>query len=126
MRTIPAVVFTDPEVASTGLTEDEAKAKGRKVKIGKFPFAALGRALSVNESDGFVKLLADADTGELLGVHIVGNGASDMIAEATLAIEMGAVADDLRLTIHAHPTMPEALMEAAAAAMGEAVHIINR
>jgi len=126
VRTIPAVVFTDPEVASTGLTEDEAKAKGRKIKLGKFPFAALGRALSVNETDGFVKVIADADTGELLGVHIVGNGASDMIAEATLAIEMGAVADDLRLTIHAHPTMPEALMEAAAAAMGEAVHIINR
>jgi dihydrolipoamide dehydrogenase len=126
VRTIPAVVFTDPEVASTGLSEDEAKAKGRKIKVGKFPFAALGRALSVNETDGFVKLIADADTGEVLGVHIVGNGASDMIAEATLAIEMGAVADDLRLTIHAHPTMPEALMEAAAAAMGEAVHIINR
>jgi dihydrolipoamide dehydrogenase len=127
VRAIPAVVFTDPEVASTGLTEDEAKAKGHaKLKIGKFPFAALGRALSVNDSDGFVKVIADGDTGELLGVHIVGNGASDMIAEPTLAIEMGAVADDLRLTIHAHPTMPEAMMEAAAAALGEAVHIINR
>ncbi len=127
VRTIPAVVFTDPEIASTGLTEDEAKAKGHaKLKVGKFPFAALGRALSVNDSEGFCKVVIDADTGELLGMHVVGNGASDLIAEATLAIEMGAVADDLRLTIHAHPTLSEAVMEAAAAALGEAVHIINR
>jgi dihydrolipoamide dehydrogenase len=126
VRTIPAVVFTDPEVSSTGLTEDEAKAKGHTLKIGKFPFAALGRALSVNDTDGFVKVIADAKTGELLGVHIAGNGGSDLISEATLAIEMGAVADDLRLTIHPHPTLSEAMMEAAAAAMGEAVHIINR
>ncbi len=127
VRTIPAVVFTDPEIATTGLTEDEAKEKGHaKLKIGKFPFAALGRALSVNDTDGFVKVIADAGTGELLGVHIVGNGASDLIAEATLAIEMGAVADDLRLTIHAHPTLSEARMEAAAVALGEAIHVINR
>ncbi|MDB4954270.1 MAG: Dihydrolipoamide dehydrogenase [Myxococcales bacterium] len=126
VRTIPAVVFTDPEIASTGLTEDEAKAKGHTLKVGKFPFAALGRALSVNDTDGFVKVIADATTGELLGMHIVGNGASDLIAEGTLAIEMGAVADDLRLTIHAHPTLSEAVMEAAAVALGEAVHVINR
>ncbi|MBA3820395.1 MAG: dihydrolipoyl dehydrogenase [Deltaproteobacteria bacterium] len=127
VRTIPAVVFTDPEIASTGLTEDEAKAKGyANLKVGKFPFAALGRALSVNDTDGFVKVIADAKTGELLGVHIVGNGASDLISEATLAIEMGAVADDLRLTIHPHPTLSEALMEAAAVALGEAIHVINR
>jgi dihydrolipoamide dehydrogenase len=127
VRTIPAVVFTDPEISSTGLTEDEARAKGHtELKIGKFPFAALGRALSVNDTDGFVKVVADARTGELLGVHIAGNGGSDLISEATLAIEMGAVADDLRLTIHPHPTLSEAMMEAAAAAMGEAVHLINR
>jgi dihydrolipoamide dehydrogenase len=127
VRTIPAVVFTDPEIASTGLTEDEAKAKGHtELKIGKFPFAALGRALSVNDSEGFVKVIADAKTGELLGVHIAGNGGSDLISEATLAIEMGAVADDLRLTIHPHPTLSEAMMEASAAAMGEAIHIMNR
>jgi dihydrolipoamide dehydrogenase len=127
VRTIPAVVFTDPEISSTGLTEDEARAKGHtELKIGKFPFAALGRALSVNDTDGFVKVIADARTGELLGVHIAGNGGSDLISEATLAIEMGAVADDLRLTIHPHPTLSEAVMEAAAAAMGEAIHIINR
>lgn len=127
VRTIPAVVFTDPEIASTGLTEDEARAKGHgELKVGKFPFAALGRALSVNDTDGFVKVIADAKTGELLGVHIVGNGASDLISEASLAIEMGAVADDLRLTIHPHPTLSEAVMESAAAALGEAIHIINR
>ena len=127
VRTIPAVVFTDPEIASTGLTEDEARARGHaELKVGKFPFAALGRALSVNDTDGFVKVVADAKTGELLGVHIAGNGGSDLISEAALAIEMGAVADDLRLTIHPHPTLSEAMMEAAAAALGEAVHIINR
>ena len=127
VRTIPAVVFSDPEIASTGLTEDEARAKGHTdLKVGKFPFAALGRALSVNDTDGFVKVVADAKTGELLGVHIVGNGGSDLISEATLAIEMGAVADDLRLTIHPHPTLSEAMMEAAAAALGEAIHIVNR
>ena len=127
VRTIPAVVFTDPEIASTGLTEDEAKAKGHKeLKVGKFPFAALGRALSVNDTEGFCKVIADAKTGELLGMHIVGNGAADLISEGALAIEMGAVADDLRLTIHPHPTLSEAVMESAAAALGEAVHIINR
>ncbi len=127
VRTIPAVVFTDPEIAVTGLTEDEAKAKGyTNLKVGKFPFAALGRALSVNDTEGFVKTIADGKTGEVLGVHIVGNGAADLIAEATLAIEMGAVVDDLRLTIHAHPTLSEGMMESAAAALGEAIHIINR
>jgi len=127
VRTIPAVVFTDPEIASTGLTEDEAKAKGHtELRVGKFPFAALGRALSVNDTDGFVKVVADKKTGELLGMHIVGNGAGDLISEGALAIEMGAVADDLRLTIHPHPTLSEAIMEASAAALGEAIHVINR
>jgi len=127
VRTIPAVVFTDPEIATTGLTEDEARAKGHtELKVGKFPFAALGRALSVNDTDGFVKVVADAKTGELLGMHIVGNGAGDLISEGALAIEMGAVADDLRLTVHPHPTLSEAIMEAAAVALGEAIHVINR
>ena len=127
VRTIPAVVFTDPEIATTGLTEDEAKQKGHtELKVGKFPFAALGRALSVNDTEGFVKVVADAKTGELLGLHIVANGAADLISEGALAIEMGAVADDLRLTIHPHPTLSEAVMEASAAALGEAIHIINR
>ncbi len=126
IRTIPAVVFTDPEIASAGLTEDEARAKGHDLKIGKFPFAALGRALSVNDTEGLAKVICDAKSEEILGVHIVGNGASDLISEAALAIEMGAVVQDLNLTIHPHPTLSEAVREAAAAAIGEAVHIINR
>ena len=125
-RTMPAVVFTDPEVAVTGMTEEQATAAGHKLKIGKFPFAALGRAMSVNDTDGFVKVIGDAATDEVLGVHVVGNGASDMISEAALAIEMGATLQDLQLTIHPHPTLPEAMMEAAAAARGEAIHIVNR
>jgi len=126
VRTIPAVVFTDPEIATTGLTEDQAKAAGRKVRVGKYPFAALGRALSVNDPEGFAKIVADAETEEVLGVHVVGGQASDLISEAALAIEMGAVLHDISLTVHPHPTMPEALMEAAAAALGEAIHIVNR
>jgi dihydrolipoamide dehydrogenase len=127
VRTIPAVVFTDPEIASTGLTEEEAKAKGHAtLKVGKFPFAALGRALSVNDTEGFAKIVADGKTEEILGAHIVGNGAADLISEVALAIEMGAVVQDLNLTIHPHPTLSEAVREAAAASIGEAVHIINR
>jgi len=127
VRTIPAVVFTDPEIASTGLTEDEAKQKGHtELKVGKFPFAALGRAMSVNDTEGFVKVIGDAKTGELLGLHIVGNGAGDLISEGALAIEMGAVVDDLRLTVHPHPTLSEAIMEASAVALGEAIHVMNR
>ena len=126
VRTIPAVVFTDPEIATTGLTEEQARAAGRKVKVGKYPFSVLGRALSVNEPDGFAKVVADAETEEILGVHVVGGSASDLISEAALAIEMGAVLHDLSLTVHPHPTLPEALMEAAAHALGEAVHLVNR
>ncbi len=125
-RTIPAVIFTDPEIASAGITAEEAGKRGRKVKIGKFPFAALGRAIANNDTDGFVKVIVDAETTEVLGIHVVGNGAGDVIAEAALAIEMGALADDIALTVHAHPTLPEAIMEAAKAAQGEAVHIQNR
>lgn len=125
-RTMPAVVFTDPEIASTGLTEAEAVKAGHEIKVGKFPFAALGRALSVNDTDGLAKVIIDAKTEEILGVHVVGNGASDLISEAALGIEMGAVAHDIALTVHPHPTLSEAIKEAAAAAVGEAVHIVNR
>jgi dihydrolipoyl dehydrogenase len=126
VRVIPAVIFSDPEVASAGITADEAKQRGRDVKVGKFPFVALGRAIANADTDGFVKVVIDAGTKEVLGIHVVGNGASDIIAEAALAIEMGALADDLSLTIHAHPTLPEAIMEAAKASLGEAIHIQNR
>jgi dihydrolipoamide dehydrogenase len=126
VRTIPAVIFSDPEIASAGITADEAEKKGRKVKVGKFPFAALGRAIANADTDGFVKVVIDAESKEVLGIQVVGNGASDVIAEAALAIEMGALADDISLTIHAHPTLPEAIMEAAKASLGEAIHIQNR
>ncbi len=127
VRTIPAVVFTDPEIASTGMTEDQAKEAGFKnLKVGKFPFAALGRAMSVNDTTGFAKIIADADSGEILGLHIVGTGASDLISEGALAIEMGAVLHDVALTIHPHPTLSEAVMEAAHVALGEAVHVTQR
>ncbi len=123
---IAGVVFTDPEVAVVGLTEEQARGQGHAVKVGKFPFAALGRALSLRETDGFAKVVADAETGRILGVHLVGPGASDLIGEAALALETVATAEDLALTIHPHPTLGEALMEASAAALGHAIHVINR
>ena len=126
VRAIPAVIFTDPEVASVGVTAEEAEKAGRKVKVGKFPFAALGRAIANHDTDGLVKVIVDAETSEVLGLHVVGNGAGDTIAEAALAIEMGALAADIGLTVHAHPTLPEAIMEAAKASQGEAIHIQNR
>jgi dihydrolipoamide dehydrogenase len=125
-RVIPAVVFTDPEIASAGLTTQEAERRGHQVKIGKFPFAALGRAMANHDTDGFAKVIMDKDSGEVLGVHIVGQGGGDLISEAALAIEMGASAEDLGLTIHPHPTLSEAIMEAALSARGEAIHILNR
>lgn len=126
-KTVPAVVFTDPEIASAGMTEAEAKAKGfNDLKIGKFPFAANGRAVSMTETDGFVKMIADAKTNVLLGVHIVGPEASNLISEAVLAIEMGARIEDLALSIHPHPTLGETMMEAAEATLGHAIHIIQK
>lgn len=124
--TIPAIVFTDPEIASVGITEEAAKAEGKTVRVGKFPFAALGRAMSIRETDGFVKVVTEAESGRVLGIHIVGPSASDLVSEAALALEMVATAEDLALTIHPHPTLGEALMEASAAALGHAIHIVNR
>jgi dihydrolipoamide dehydrogenase len=125
VKAMPAVIFTDPEIASVGLSETEAKAKNIEIKVSAFPFAANGRALSVAEPDGFVKLISDPKKGTLLGCHIVGVEASNLIAEATLAIEMGANVEDLALTVHAHPTLPEAIMEAGDVAMGHAIHIFK-
>ena len=123
---IPGAIFTDPEIATAGLTEDEAKAKGHEVKVGKFPFAALGKAMAMMETDGFVKVVTDKNTKQVLGVHIVGPEASTMISEGALALEMAAFAEDLALTIHPHPTLGEAFMEAGAHAIGAAIHIVNR
>ncbi len=123
VRAMPAAIFTDPEIATVGLTEEQAKAEGRKVRVGSFPFAANGRALSTTHSDGFVKFIADADDDTLLGCHIVGHEASNLISEAALAIEMGATVEDIGLTVHPHPTLSETLMEAAHVVEGHAVHI---
>jgi dihydrolipoamide dehydrogenase len=123
---IPAAIFTDPEIATVGLSEQQAKEKGMDVRIGKFPFSALGRAMAVNETDGFIKVVADKTTHELLGVHIVGPEATDLISEGALALEMHAFLEDIALTMHPHPTLGEGLMEASLHGLGQAVHILNR
>ena len=119
---IPSVVYTAPEFAAVGLTEDEARAQGREVAVGTFPFLANGRAKAMGEKDGQVKLLADARTDRLLGAHIVGPHASDLIAELVVAIELGASAEDVARSVHAHPTLPEAVKEAALAVARRALH----
>jgi dihydrolipoamide dehydrogenase len=124
--TVPGIVFTDPEVATVGITEAQAKEQGITAKTGKFPFSALGRAMSIGETDGFVKVVTDTKSGRVLGIHIVGPNASDLISEAALALETVATAEDLALTIHPHPTLGESLMEAAAASVGKAIHMLNR
>ncbi|RWZ60754.1 dihydrolipoyl dehydrogenase [Halobacillus fulvus] len=122
---IPAVVFSDPELASVGYTEQEAKDAGYEVKASKFPFAANGRALSLNDSDGFLKLVTRKDDDLVIGAQVAGPNASDMIAELGLAIEAGMTAEDLALTIHAHPTLGEITMEAAEVAIGQPIHIVK-
>lgn len=123
---VPAVIYTDPEVAWVGLGEAEAGDAGHEVVTGTFPFSASGRAMSLDSTDGFVKVIADAESRRLLGVIAVGRGVSEFIAEGTLALEMGAFLEDLALTIHPHPTMSEALQEAVEAALGHALHMVNK
>jgi dihydrolipoamide dehydrogenase len=122
-QAIPAVVFTDPELAWAGLTEAQAQAAGRTVSVAKFPWAASGRAITLDRVDGLTKLLIDPATERILGVGIVGSGAGELIAEAVVAIEMGATASDLKLSIHPHPTLTETLMEAAEVFFGQATHV---
>ncbi len=120
---VPGVVFTHPEVGSVGITEAEAQAQGRAVRVGKFPMAALGRAQASGETDGFVKLVADAETHRLLGGQVIGPAAGELIATITLAISLGATAEQVSHTIFAHPTFAEAIGEAAEAAFGSPAHI---
>jgi dihydrolipoamide dehydrogenase len=122
---IPNCVYTDPEVATVGLSEEEAKAKGYEVRIGKFPLAASGRARTMNETDGLVKLVGDAKTDALLGMHILAPQAESLIGEGLIALEMGATLEDIGLSVHPHPTLTEAIMDAAEAAHGKAIHILN-
>jgi dihydrolipoamide dehydrogenase len=123
---MPGAIFTDPEIGAIGLTEAEARAKGHELLIGKMPFAASGRALAVRETDGFVKVIADKKTHQILGWHIVGPSATDLLSEATLSLEMAAVLEDVALTVHPHPTLGEAMMIAAQHALGHAIDILNR
>lgn len=123
---IPAVCFTDPELASVGLNEQQAKDEGYDVVAGKFPFAANGRALALDATDGFVKLVSRKEDGLLLGAQIVGENASDMIAELGLAVEAGMTLEDIAMTIHAHPTLGEISMEAAEVALGRPIHMVTK
>jgi dihydrolipoamide dehydrogenase len=120
---IPAVVFTDPELAWAGLTEAQAQAAGRTVTVSKFPWAASGRAITLDRVDGLTKLVIDPATERILGVGLVGSGAGELIAEGVVAIEMGASASDLKLSIHPHPTLSETLMEAAEVFFGQSTHV---
>lgn len=120
---IPAVCFTDPELATVGLTEKEAKDKGLNVKVSKFPFGANGRALSLNQKEGFVRLISDKDSGLVLGGQVAGVGASDLIGEIALAVEARMMVEDISLTIHAHPTLSETIMDASEISLGLPIHI---
>ena len=123
---IPSVIYTHPEVAAVGRTEQELKADGVEYKVGVFPFVASGRALASNESDGLVKIIAHAETDRILGCHIVGPSAADLVQQVVIAMEFGSSAEDLALTVFGHPTLSEAVHEAALAVDGHAIHIANR
>lgn len=121
-RAVPNCIFTTPEIAGVGMTEKEAKSQGIAYKVSKFPFTALGRAHSMGETTGLVKMICEAESGRILGVHILGPHATDMIAEAALAMQFDATAKDIACTIHAHPTLPEALFEAALGQLQGSIH----
>ncbi|NQT51525.1 dihydrolipoyl dehydrogenase [bacterium] len=121
-RCVPAAVFTNPEVGTVGLTEQQAAEAGHKVKAAAFPLQALGRAIAIGQANGFAKVVADEETGQVLGVHLVGAHASDVIAEGAMAVALEATVKELAATIHAHPTLPEALMEAARSWLGQDIH----
>ena len=123
---VPSVVYTHPEVASVGKTEEQLKADGVAFKAGTFPFVASGRALAANDSDGMVKILADAETDRILGCHIVGPSAADLVQQIVIAMEFGSSAEDIALMVFGHPTLSEAVHEAALAVDGHAIHIANR
>jgi dihydrolipoamide dehydrogenase len=120
-NTIPSVIYTHPEVAAVGLTEEQVKESGQKYKVGKFSFLASGRARALDETEGFVKIIADAQTDRILGMHIIGPRASELIAEGVLGMEFFASAEDVARTCHAHPTLSEAVGEAARAAWAKAI-----
>ena len=122
-RFIPGCTYTHPQVASMGLTEKKAREEGRQLKIGKFPFSASGRALAAGETEGFVKLIFDAKYGELLGVHMIGENVTELLAELVVAKKLEATEEEILSAMHPHPTLSEAVMEAAGAAVAKAIHI---
>ena len=123
---IPSIIYTHPEVAAVGKTEQDLKAEGVDYKVGSFPFAAIGRAMASGETDGMVKILSDADSDQILGAHVVGPSAADLVQQIVIAIEMAASTEDLQLMVFGHPTMSEAVHEAALAVDGRAIHMVNR
>jgi dihydrolipoamide dehydrogenase len=125
-QAMPSAIFSDPEIGTVGMTEEEARKAGHDPLVGKFSFGALGRAVAIDRTDGFVKVIADRTTKLILGVTMVGPEAADLVAEAALAMEMGAYLEDVALTVHAHPTLAEAFMEACKLALGEPIHVLGR
>ena len=125
-RIIPAVIFSDPEIAMIGLSEMEAQKNGIEVKVSKFPFSALGRAFTMDSTVGFVKIVADAKTNKILGFHIVGPEASNLIGESAIALKLKAELEDISGTVHPHPTLSEALGEAADLMLGKCVHFVEK
>jgi len=123
---IPQAIFTDPEIASVGLSERSAKERGQEVLVGRFPYAALGKALGMREPDGFFQVVADRVDHRVLGVQIVGAEASDLISEAAVALQAGLALEAIADAVHPHPTLPEGLKEAAENALGRAIHAVNR
>jgi dihydrolipoamide dehydrogenase len=122
-KSMPAVVYTHPEIATCGLPEHEVKASGRAYKTGRFPFSANGRARTMAETQGFVKFVSDAETEEILGCHIIGVDAADLLQEVVLAMEFRGSSDDIGITVHPHPTLSEAVKEAALGVSGRSIHI---
>jgi dihydrolipoamide dehydrogenase len=126
LNTVPSVIYTAPEVAWVGQTEDEAKQAGLNVKTGSFPYAANGRARAIQETDGFIKVVANADTDRILGIHMIGPQASELVAQAKIAIDFGASVEDLAMTMFAHPTLSETLHEAVLSADGRSIHAVQK
>jgi dihydrolipoamide dehydrogenase len=122
-RRVPGCTYCHPQVASVGLTEKAARERGYEVKVGKFPFRALGKAVAAGETDGLAKVVIDGRYGEVLGIHLIGAEATEVIAEASLALSVEATAETILSTIHAHPTMAEGILEATANALGESINI---
>ena len=123
---VPGCIFTTPEIGSLGKTQEQCDKEGLETRVGKFPFAALGKAMAINDTNGFCKIIADAKTDQVLGIHVVGPHATDLVAEACPAMHLEITARELGKAIHAHPTLGEAMMEAAHAVHGESAHIPSR